>query len=137
MNTILICYLSIYGNNKVNKNSLSPTGTDDHHMVLMECNSTLYACSRSDLHKYDLDLNTWHTCCKVNLDPSQLIVSDENSIYFYNLEEGIVQIMRLDRDFQVTKQVSFLLIMLCSCWEQVFPSHAIITVVNHIPTTRT
>ena len=69
---------------------------------LIECNNTLYACSRNAVERYHQEQNSWEVISISRLSPCQFAVSDENRIVLYTLEDGISQEMNMDRPTMVT-----------------------------------
>jgi len=73
---------------------------------VMECNNTLYACSRNAVERYHADIDSWEVVSVSHLSPCQFAVSDDNKIFLYAMEEGISQELSMDRPTMVnTRQV--------------------------------
>lgn len=78
----------------------------DHPTFAMECNNTLYTCSRNAVERYHPDMDSWEVASVSRLSVCQFAVSDENKIFLYAMEDGICQEISMDRPSLVnTRQV--------------------------------
>ena len=71
--------------------------------ILIECNGVLYSCSRKGIAAYSPERDQWSTMQTMTLNPCQFAVSDQKRIYLFNLEDGGIEIIHTDKQFQSTK----------------------------------